>query len=102
MTSNLKIFVSKSALFDSVTFRQSWHPVKYGTDSGYSILKIPFHYPEIASLEHMGYQPYITEITESEDRSSIVCTRHYRVKPEDRTLWLLRGGWSVDAANCSI
>lgn len=100
MTSNLKISVSKYALFDSVTFRQHWHPVKYGTDSGYSILKIPFNYPEIVGLEQLGYQPYITEITESADRSSIVCTRHYRVKPEDRTLWLLRGGWTIENADC--
>ena len=100
MPTNLKISVSKYELFDSVTFRQYWHPVKYGTDNGYSILKIPFHYPEIASLEALGYQAYITEITEAADRSSIICTRHYRVLPKDRTLWLLRGGWSIDAADC--
>ena len=95
---NLKISVSKSALFDCVSITQHWHPVKYGTDAGYSILKIPFQYPEIVALEKLGYEPFSTEITESADRSSIVCSRHYRVKPQDRTLWLLTGGWTVDAA----
>ena len=76
-----------------MSIEQFWNPVKYGTDSGYSILKIPHIYSEIAALEQEGYQPYETRISQMEN--IIVCSRFYRVVPTDTTVWLLRTGQSV-------
>ena len=90
----LKISVSKYELFDLVRIEQFWHAVKYGTDAGYSILKIPHIYPEITELEQLGYQPFETRITES-THLTIVCSRFYRIAPEDTTLWLLKTGQNI-------
>ena len=90
----LKISVSKYELFNLVRVEQFWHAIKYGTDAGYSILRIPHIYPEIVELEQLGYQPFETKISEQAELT-IVCARYYRVLPADTTLWLLRTGQSI-------
>ena len=89
----LKISVSKYELFDLVAIEQFWNPVKYATDAGYSILKVPAIYREIEQLEREGYQPFETRISQTENM--IVCSRYYRVMPTDTTIWLLKTGQTV-------
>lgn len=94
MLKNLKISVSNYELFDLVAIRQHWHAVKYGTDSGYSILRIPYSYPEISALEQLGYEPFRTQIEQSEP-ATVVCVRYYRILPAHTTLWLLKTGQTI-------
>lgn len=87
---NLKISVSKSELFDLVTIQQVWHPQTWITDHAHTILCIPSVYPEIAALESLGYEPFLTTQRDQGHKTAIVCSRYYRTRPADTTAWLLQ------------
>jgi hypothetical protein len=87
---NLTISVSKFELFNLVTVQQMWHPQTWATDHAHTILCIPGVYPEIAALEALGYEPFLTTQRDQGHKTAIVCSRYYRVRSPDTTAWLLQ------------
>jgi hypothetical protein len=98
---NLKISVSKYELFDLVTVQQVWHPQTWITDHAFTILCIPAVYPEIAALEALGYEPFLTTQRDHGHKTAIVCSRYYRVRPVATTAWLLQTNITLENAASS-